>query len=97
MKHWQSETPIKSNINCKKYTKNFKLYDKAEIFLKRNPKKKKKPRTLMQEVCGGRAPSILFFAKPAIQNPSIQPGVFLATMKGQQLISFSIYCHLIKF
>ena len=51
----------------------------------------------MQEVCGGRAPSILFFAKPAIQNPSIQPGVFLATMKGQQLISFSIYCHLIKF
>ena len=39
MKHWQSETPIKSNINCKKYTKNIKLYDIAEIFLKRNLKK----------------------------------------------------------
>ena len=39
MKHRQSETPIKSNINCKKYTKNIKLYDKAKVFLKRNPKK----------------------------------------------------------
>ena len=42
-------------------------------------------------------PSFLFFAKPAIQNPNIQPGVFLAKMKGQQLMSFFVYCHLMNF
>ena len=51
----------------------------------------------MQEVHGGHAPSFLFFAKPAIQNPNIQPGVFLARMKGQQSMSFFIYCHLMNF
>ena len=35
----------------------------------------------MQEVRGGHAPSFLFFAKPAIENPNIQLGVFLAKMK----------------
>ena len=34
---------------------------------------------------------------PAIQNPNIQPGVFLAKMKGQQLMSFFVYCHLMNF
>ena len=43
---------------------------------------------------GGEA---LFFAKPTIQNPNIQPGVFLAKMEGQQSMSFFIYCHLINF
>ena len=37
----------------------------------------------MQEVYGDHAPSFLFFAKPAIQNPNIQPAVFLVKMKGQ--------------
>ena len=51
----------------------------------------------MQEVHSGHAPGFLFFAKPAIQNPNIQPGVFLARMKGQQSMSFFIYCHLMNF
>ena len=46
---------------------------------------------------GRDAPSSLFFAKLAIKNPSIQPGVFLAKMKGQQSMSFFIYCHLMNF
>ena len=51
----------------------------------------------MQEVYGGHAPSFLFFAKPAIQNPNIQPGKFLTKMKGQQSMSFFICCHLMNF
>ena len=51
----------------------------------------------MQEVHGSHAPNILFFAKTAIQNPNIQPGVFLAKMKRQQSMSFLIYCHLMNF
>ena len=39
MKYRQNENPIKSNINCEKYTKDIKLYDKAEIiFLKKSQK-----------------------------------------------------------
>ena len=34
MKYWQNETPVKSNINCEKYTKNINIYDTAEIFKK---------------------------------------------------------------
>ena len=51
----------------------------------------------MQEVHSGHAPSFLFFAKPVIQNPNIQPGVFLAKMKGHQLMPFFIYCRLMNF
>ena len=51
----------------------------------------------MQEVRGDHAPNFLFFAKPAIQNPDIQPGIFLAKMKVQQSISFFIYCNLMNF
>ena len=42
----------------------------------------------MQEVRGDRAPSFLFFAKPAIQNTNIQPGVFLAKMEDQESMYF---------
>ena len=36
MKYGRNETPVKSNINCEKYTiKNNNLYGKAEIFLKK--------------------------------------------------------------
>ena len=38
----------------------------------------------MQEVQGNHAPSFLFFAKPAIQDPNIQPAVLFAKIKGQQ-------------
>ena len=52
----------------------------------------------MQKVVhADHVPSFLFFAKPAIQNPNIQPGVFLAKMKGQQLMFFFVYCHLMNF
>ena len=46
-------------------------------------KKLKKLRTthLMERCCGGHRSNFLFFAKPAIQNPNIQPRVFLAKMK----------------
>ena len=37
----QNETLVKRNVNCKKYTTNINLYDKAWIFLKKNLKKKK--------------------------------------------------------
>ena len=33
-----------------------------------------------------------FFAKSAMQNPNIQPGVLLTKMKGQQSIYFLIFC-----
>ena len=37
----------------------------------------------MQEVVlGDHVLSFLFFARPAIQNPNIHPGVFLAKMRG---------------
>ena len=51
----------------------------------------------MHDVRGDHVPSFLFFAKPAIQNPNIQPGVFLAKMKGQQSMPFFVYCHLMNF
>ena len=35
----QNETLVKRNVNCKKYTTNINLYDKAWIFLKKNLKK----------------------------------------------------------
>ena len=35
MKYWRNKTPVKSNINFKKYAININLYDKAEIFLKK--------------------------------------------------------------
>ena len=35
MKYGRNETPVKSNINCEKYTINNNLYGKAEIFLKK--------------------------------------------------------------
>ena len=38
-----------------------------------------------------------FFAKPAIQNPNIQPQVLLAKMKGQQSMYYFIYCHLLGY
>ena len=46
-------------------------------------KKLKKLRTthLMQRCCSGHRSNFLLFAKPVIQNPNIQPGVFLAKMK----------------
>ena len=50
----------------------------------------------MQEVHSGHASSFSFFVKPAIQNPNIRPGVFLAKMKGQQSMPFLIYCHLMN-
>ena len=34
MKYWRNETPVKSNINCKKYAINNNLYDKAVMFFK---------------------------------------------------------------
>ena len=43
---------------------------------------------MQKEVRGDHVPSFLFFAKPAIQNPNIQPGVFLAKMKSHQSMSF---------
>ena len=43
---------------------------------------------MQKEVWGDHKPSFLFFAKPAIQDPDIQPGVFLDKMKGQQSVSF---------
>ena len=43
---------------------------------------------MQKEVRGDHTRSFLFFAKLAIQNPNIQPGVFLAKMKGQQSMSF---------
>ena len=43
---------------------------------------------MQKEVHGDHAPSFLFFAKPVIQNPNIQPGVFLAKMKSHQSMSF---------
>ena len=46
---------------------------------------------------GSHAPSFLFFDKPAVQNPNIQPGVLLFKMKDQQSMSFFIYCHLMNF
>ena len=52
---------------------------------------------MQKEVSGDHVPSFLFFAKSAIQNPNIQPGVFLTKMKGQQLMSFFVYCHLTNF
>ena len=42
----------------------------------------------MQDVHGGHTPSFLFFAKPAIQNPDIQTGMFLAKMESQQSMFF---------
>ena len=42
----------------------------------------------MQEVQGNHAPSFLFFAKPAIQDPNIQPAVLFAKIKGQQCLFF---------
>ena len=42
----------------------------------------------MQEVRSGHALGFLFFAKPAIQNPNIQPGVFLAKMKDERSFAF---------
>ena len=50
----------------------------------------------MQRVHGGHVPSFLFFDKPAIQNPNIQAGVILAKIKGQQSMSFFIYCYLMN-
>ena len=43
----------------------------------------------MQEVQGNHAPSFLFFAKPAIQDPNIQPAVLFAKIKGQQCLFFN--------
>ena len=37
---------------------------------------------MQRQVRGDHAPSFLFLAKPAMQNPNIQQGVFLAKMKG---------------
>ena len=36
----------------------------------------------MQEVQGSHGPSFLFFAKPATQDPNIQPVVLFAKIKG---------------
>ena len=52
---------------------------------------------MQKEVRGDHAPSFLFFPKPDIQNPNIQPGVFLAKIKGQQSMYFFVYCHLKNF
>ena len=52
---------------------------------------------MQKEVCGDHVPSFLFFAKPAIQNPNIQSGVFSAKMKSHQSMSFFVYCHLMNF
>ena len=52
---------------------------------------------MQKEVRSNHAPSFLFFAKLALQNPNIQPGVFLAKTEDQQSISFFIYCHLMNF
>ena len=52
---------------------------------------------MQKEVHGGQTPNILFFAKPAIENRNIQPGVFLTKIKGQQSVSFFVYCHLMNF
>ena len=52
---------------------------------------------MQEEVRGDHVLSFSFFAKPAIQNPNIQPGMFLAKMKSQQSMSFFVYCHLLKF
>ena len=35
MKYWRNQAPVKSNINCKKYTINNNLYNKVKIFLKK--------------------------------------------------------------
>ena len=48
---------------------------------------------MQKEVSGDHVPSFLFFANPAIQNPNIQKGVFLAKMNSHQSMSFFIYCH----
>ena len=40
----------------------------------------------MHDVRGDHVPSFSFFAKPAIQNPNIQPGMFLAKMKSHQCL-----------
>ena len=37
---------------------------------------------MRKKVSGDHVPSFLFFARPTIQNPHIQPGVFLNKMKG---------------
>ena len=52
---------------------------------------------MQKEVRCDHAPSFSFFTKPEIQNPNIQPGMFLAKMKGQQSMSFFVYCHLMNF
>ena len=52
---------------------------------------------MQKEVPGDHGPSFLFFAKPTIQTPNIQPGVFLVKMKGQQSMSLLVYCDLMSF
>ena len=64
--------------------------------LKKNLKKLRTTH-LMQRCCGGHRSNFLFFAKPAIQNPNIQPGVFLAKVKDKQSMTFFIHCHLMNF
>ena len=43
---------------------------------------------MQKEVRGYHVLSFSFFAKPAIQNPNIQPAVFLAKMKSHRSMSF---------
>ena len=73
----QNETLVKRNVNCKKYTANINLYDKAWIFLKKNLKKKNNNHAPWCRRCAVATHQAFFiFGKPAIQNPFIQPRVF---------------------
>ena len=45
---------------------------------------------MQKEVRGDHAPSFLLFAKSAIQDPKIQPGILLAKTKEQQSMSFCV-------
>ena len=73
----QNETLVKRNVNCKKYTTNINLYDKAWIFLKKNLKKKNNNHAAWCRRCAVATHQAFFiFGKPAIQNPFIQPRVF---------------------
>ena len=76
----RNETPIKSNINCEKYTI-YNYVTKQKSFLK-NLKKLITTHLHAEGGDGDHAPSISFFVKPAIQNRNVQPGEFLGKMRG---------------
>ena len=80
----------------KVHTKILIYTTKQKYFFKKS-KKNNDLKIWCVEVHCGHIPSFLLFAKLAIQNPNIQPVVFLPKIKDQQSMSLFSYCHLMNF